>query len=137
MGGANVGPEFTAEEYLALQDLESKEQAMLRGRPRLTSSSFMSALERAVVDSGAGKSGYYRRAWQGVLPIESRAARLAGADRGALYLDPARCGRREADVVRNLSAAMPDPHVYVLERIERAIDKYINAFNLFDSLTLL
>jgi hypothetical protein len=32
---------------------------------------------------------------------------------------------------------MPDPHVYVLERIERAIDKYINAFNLFDSLTLL
>ena len=33
MGGANVGPEFTAEEYLALRDLEVKERAMSRGQP--------------------------------------------------------------------------------------------------------
>jgi len=37
----------------------------------------------------------------------------------------------------NLMHVMPDPHAYVVERIARAIDKYINAFHLFDSLTLL
>ena len=138
MGGANVGPEFTAEEYLALQDLESKEQAMLRGRPRLTSSSFMSALERAVVDSGRWKKWLLPdergKAFSQLSP--ERRAWLAQTGARYIWTQPAVVDARRM-LYENLSAAMPDPHVYVLERIERAIDKYINAFNLFDSLTLL
>jgi tagatose-1,6-bisphosphate aldolase non-catalytic subunit AgaZ/GatZ len=138
MGGANVGPEFTAEEYLALQDLEAKERAMLRGRPSMTPSNFMPALEKAVVDSGRWKK------W--LLPDEQGKAfsqlnperRSWLAQTGARYIwtHPAVVDARRK-LFENLLAAMPDPHAYVLERIERAIDKYINAFNLFDSLTLL
>jgi len=138
MGGANVGPEFTAEEYLALRDLEMKEQAMLRGRFGLPPSNFMAVLEEAVVDSGRWKK------W--LLPDEQgkaffqlspeRRAWLAQTGARYIWTQPAVVDARRR-LYENLSAAMPDPHAYVLERIERAIDKYINAFNLFDSLTLL
>ncbi len=138
MGGANVGPEFTAEEYLALQDLEAKERAMLRGRPGMAQSEFMAALEEAVVDSGRWKK------W--LLPDErgkafsrlstERRAWLAQTGARYIWTQPAVVDARRR-LYENLSTTMPDPHVYVLERIERAIDKYINAFNLFDSLTLL
>jgi tagatose-1,6-bisphosphate aldolase non-catalytic subunit AgaZ/GatZ len=138
MGGANVGPEFTAEEYLALQDLETKERAMLHGRAGLIASNFMAALEEAVVESGRWKK------W--LLPDEQgkefsklspeRRAWLAQTGARYIWTQPGVVEARRK-LYENLSTTMPDPHTYVLERIERAIDKYINAFNLFDSLTLL
>ena len=36
----------------------------------------------------------------------------------------------------NLSLIMPEPHNYVVDRIVQSIDKYVRAFNLFDSLTI-
>ncbi len=50
MGGANVGPEFTAEEFLALGELAVREADMLRGRPG-SPSRIMEALEAAVLAS--------------------------------------------------------------------------------------
>jgi tagatose-1,6-bisphosphate aldolase non-catalytic subunit AgaZ/GatZ len=138
MGGANVGPEFTAKEYLALQDLEAKERAMLRGRTGLTPSNFMAALEAAVVDSGRWKKwllpGEQGKAYSQLSP--ERRAWLAQTGARYIWTQPGVVDARRT-LYENLSTVMPDPHVYVLERIERAIDKYINAFNLFDSLTLL
>jgi hypothetical protein len=32
---------------------------------------------------------------------------------------------------------MPDPHAYVVDRVARAIDKYVTAFGLFDAVTRL
>ncbi len=55
MGGANVGPEFTAEEYLALADMTRKEADLCRFRPGLEPSGFMQVLEQAVIDSGRWK----------------------------------------------------------------------------------
>jgi tagatose-1,6-bisphosphate aldolase non-catalytic subunit AgaZ/GatZ len=138
MGGANVGPEFTAEEVLALQDLEAKEQAMMRGRAGLAPSNFMAALEGAVIDSGRWKK------W--LLPDEqgqafsqlSRERRAWLAQTGARYIwTQAAVVDARRRLYENLSSVLPDPHTYVLERVERAIDRYINAFNLFDSLNLL
>jgi len=138
MGGANVGPEFTAEEYLALRDLEVKERAMSRGQPGMAPSNFMAALEQAVVDSGRWKKwllpGERGKAFSQLSP--ERRSWLAQTGARYIWTQPAVVDARRK-LYENLSAAMPDPHVYVLERIERAIDKYINAFNLFDSLTLL
>ena len=52
MGGANVGPEFTAVEYVALADLVKKEIALCVSRPSLQPSGMLAALEHAVDASG-------------------------------------------------------------------------------------
>jgi len=136
MGGANVGPEFTTEECLALQDLEAKEQALLRSQPGLTPSNFMTTLEQAVLNSGRWKK------W--LLPNEQgkEFSQLIQERRAWLTQTGARYIWTQAAVVsarrrlyENLSTVIPEPHTHVLERVERSIQKYIDAFNLSDSLT--
>ena len=55
MGGANVGPEFTAAEYLALRDLEARERHWQPSKTGQEQSHFMERLRRAVIDSGRWK----------------------------------------------------------------------------------
>src|SRR5690606_15645522 len=50
MGGANVGPEFTAVEFDALEELDAREARLCANR-RLAPAGFMRVLEQAVVDS--------------------------------------------------------------------------------------
>jgi tagatose-1,6-bisphosphate aldolase non-catalytic subunit AgaZ/GatZ len=138
MGGANVGPEFTAEEYLALADLSAKETALCRSRATVVASGFLEALEQAVQDSGR---------WQKWLqPDETgqRFAEIAPARRawlvqtGARYVwtdERVQAARRR--LYANLEPLLPDPHRYVVARIAGAIDKYANRFGLFDANHLL
>lgn len=137
MGGANVGPEFTAEEFNALYDLERKEMAICRHRTGMKPSYLLKAIENAVVASGRWKKWLLddevgkdfgelspdRRRW-----LLQTAARYIWTDAGVV-------AAREI-LYQNLSYVMPDPHQYVVERIAGAVDRYITAFNLFDSRTL-
>ena len=136
MGGANVGPEFTAAEYLALADLAAKEADLCRARPGSDPSHFMAALEQAVVDS---------RRWQKWLqPDEQgRPFHALAADRRAwlvqtgsryVWTQPPVVAARQA-LYRNLGAILPDPHQAVVDRIAQAMEKYVVAFHLFDSLS--
>ncbi len=137
MGGANVGPEFTSEELLALRDLAKKEASLCQNRPGLICSNFIDVLEEAVIASNRWKK------W--LQPGESdenfRALRPERQDwliqTGARYIwtQPAVRSAR-AKLYENLALVMPDPHGYVVDRIAAAIDRYINAFNLFDYLSL-
>ena len=136
MGAANVGPEFTAAEFLALQDLTNKEASLARNRG-LQPSAFMDALEQAVIASGR---------WQKWLLPDERGrsfAELSPERRGWL----ARTGARyvwtapgvlaaRARLYENLKPVVRDAHAYVVARIAGVMDRYINAFGLFDSLTL-
>ncbi|MGQ9684532.1 MAG: class II D-tagatose-bisphosphate aldolase non-catalytic subunit [Anaerolineae bacterium] len=137
MGGANVGPEFTSEEYLALQELSAREGDMLRaraGRP----SGIMEALEQAVLASNR---------WQKWLEGDERGkpfTELAPERRAWLVQTGARYIWTDARVVaarrrlyENLSAVLPDPHAFVVERIARAMERYVTRFRLFDAATLL
>lgn len=136
MGGANVGPEFTAAEYLALRDLVYKEAALCRTLPGSSASGFLAALEQAVFDSGR---------WIKWLQPEERGlefAALAPARRewlvqtGARYIwtQPSVQERRQR-LYKNLMTVLPDPHGYVVDRIVQAMDRYINAFGLFNAVT--
>jgi D-tagatose-1,6-bisphosphate aldolase subunit GatZ/KbaZ len=137
LGGANVGPEFTAEEYCALSDLASKEKTLCRYRPEVEPSGFLQVLEDAVVRSGR---------WEKWLQMDEMGRdfdeltperRLWLVQTGARYIwttPPVIAARQK--LYDNLKVVMPDPHQYVVERIADSIDRYINAFNLFDSLTL-
>ncbi|MCD6291029.1 MAG: class II D-tagatose-bisphosphate aldolase, non-catalytic subunit [Anaerolineae bacterium] len=138
MGGANVGPEFTAAEYLALADLASKEADLCRARPGMEPSNFMAVLEQAVLDSGR---------WQKWLTPEEQGkpfAELAPERRSWLVQTGSRYVWTRPEVVaardalyRNVSAVYPSPHGYVVDRIAQVMEKYVVAFHLFDSLTLL
>lgn len=135
MGGANVGPEFTAAEYLALRDLCAKERVLCRNHPELVPSDFMAALSDAVLASGR---------WQKWLQPDEQSRDFAAIspDRrewllqtGARYVwtAPGVVQARER-LYANLAGVLPDPHAYVVDRIAAAIDRYVNAFNLFDAL---
>ena len=133
MGGANVGPEFTAVEYEALVELALKEAKLCRDRT-LPSSGFRRVLEEAVESSGRwrkwlqpGEEGldFYdlagdRRAW-----LTQTGARY-------VWTTPTVLAARKT-LYANTSVVLPDPHQYIVDRIADAIDRYIEAFNLVDA----
>ena len=138
MGGANVGPEFTSEEYLALKDLAHKENSLFRGRPDLIPSKFMEVLKQTIVESGRWKKWLQldeERLEFETLSLDRQSWLL---QTGARYIwtEPAVLSARR-NLYQNLSLIMPDPNDYVITRIAHRMDRYINHFNLFDSLELL
>jgi D-tagatose-1,6-bisphosphate aldolase subunit GatZ/KbaZ len=137
MGGANVGPEFTTEEYLALSALVKKEEILCRYRSRLEPSNFLPVLEHAIVSSGRWKKWLQPDEAGKSFAELTAERRLWLVQTGARYVwtVPAVVTARRT-LYSNLQAVMPDPNQYVVERIANSIDRYINAFNLFDSLTL-
>jgi D-tagatose-1,6-bisphosphate aldolase subunit GatZ/KbaZ len=138
MGGANVGPEFTSEEYLALKDLVLKEKALQHSRADLRPSNFLEALEQAVVTSGRWKK--WRQPEEQGLDFSQLSPERRDwlTQTGARYVwtEPQVLAARR-QLYQNLELVMPDPQAYVVDRIARAMDKYLNAFQLFDALTLL
>ena len=138
VGGANIGPEFTAEEYLALAHLCAREELLCRHRPGLEPSRFMQVLERAVIDSGRWMK-WLQPDEQGRAFTDLTDARRAWlVQTGARYIwtaPPVQEARER--LYDNLRLAMPDPHGVVVARIAASIERYLMAFNLFDSLALL
>jgi D-tagatose-1,6-bisphosphate aldolase subunit GatZ/KbaZ len=160
MGGANVGPEFTAEEYLALADLCAKEEDLSRSRKAVHPSNFMAVLEQAVYDSGrwqkwlqpdeypdhlraiptAGQEKDHRmdsrsqQIWNALSP--ERRSWLTQTGARYVWTAPAVVAARRR-LYHNLEPVIPHPHAVVVERIVQCMEKYVVAFNLFDSLTLL
>jgi len=134
MGGANVGPEFTAEEYDVLLALEQREQDLIRSKPGLIPSQFNATLAAAVDASNR---------WQKWLqPDEQGKAldELTPARREWLLKTGARYIWTDSSVVAarqrlydNLRPIMGDPHQYVVEWIARAVERYIVAFHLFNA----
>jgi D-tagatose-1,6-bisphosphate aldolase subunit GatZ/KbaZ len=134
MGGANVGPEFTAAEYDALTALERREGDLHRVDSRVQLSQFNATLAAAVDASG--------RWMKWLQPDEQGRAMtdLAPARRewllktGARYIwtVPAVVEARQ-QLYANLAPIMGDPHRYVVDWITLSIEKYIVAFHLFDA----
>ena len=137
MGGANVGPEFTAVEYQALEGLEAKEAALHTAHPTMEPSHFMQTLEAAVVASGRWKKWLQPdemgKSFDQLAP--ERRSWLAQTGARYIWTEPSVVAARKK-LYANLAGMMDDPHGYVVERIAISIEKYINAFNLFDSLEL-
>ncbi len=138
MGGANVGPEFTTQEYLALADLVAKEANLRRSRPDTNPSRFLQVLEQAVFESNRWQK-WLQPAEQGTAFVDLSPKRRAWlVQTGARYVWTApNVEAARQKLYHNLNPILPDPHQYVVERIVLSIDSYINAFNLFDANHLL
>lgn len=135
MGGANIGPEFTSEEYLALRDLVEKERRLIPTRAKLKISGFTQKLKQTVVDSGRWEK-WLQPQEKGLGFDQLTAERQEWLlQTGARYVwaTPAVCEARRR-LYENLSQIMPDPHAFVIDRIAACMQRYVNAFNLSDSL---
>jgi D-tagatose-1,6-bisphosphate aldolase subunit GatZ/KbaZ len=136
MGGANVGPEFTAAEYLALRDLEARENALADQRPGQGKSQFMARLRRAVIDSGRWIK-WLQADEKGLafseLPI-ARQEWLVQTGSRYIWTAPDVVAAR-GQLYQNLLPAMPDPHGTVVDAIGKVIEKYIRKFNLLEAKT--
>jgi tagatose-1,6-bisphosphate aldolase non-catalytic subunit AgaZ/GatZ len=138
MGGANVGPEFTATELAALHELCDREAKLLDEGPNSIPSGFKEALRTAVVDSNR---------WRKWLTAEEEGHCFSGltAERqewlvatGARYVwtDPRVLAARRR-LYENLSAELSDPNAFVVGRIAQNVEKYVDAFNLRNSFSLI
>jgi tagatose-1,6-bisphosphate aldolase non-catalytic subunit AgaZ/GatZ len=136
MGGANVGPEFTAVEAEALRALCDYEATLARSEP-LAPSRFYEALTDAVVESER-----WRKWLQPDEPEEFE--QLSAERRHWLVTSGARYVWTEQSVVEtrsrlydNLAPILKDPHAWVVDRIAASVEGYVRAFELFGSTRLL
>ncbi len=135
MGAANVGPEFTAEEFMALRELEHQE-GVLSAQYRW--SNFIQTLQDAVIQSGRWKKWLLAEEKGTEFADLSEARREWLLKTGSRYIwTEARVVEARNTLYRNLTEAGIDPHTFVLNRITKAIEKYIRAFNLVNSVDIL
>jgi tagatose-1,6-bisphosphate aldolase non-catalytic subunit AgaZ/GatZ len=137
MGGANVGPEFTAVEFDALEELEQRERRLCANR-RLPPSRMMATLEAAVVASNRWQKWLQPDEMGKAFHDLSAARRRWLAQTGARYVWTASdVQQARRTLYEHLALVAPDPHAYVVEAIARSIEHYVDAFNLYDAATLL
>ena len=138
IGGADVGPEFAAREFGALQELEAREVALAHIDPDLRVSHFGATLETAVDTSGRW------RKWLDATEVgksleglsEERRTFLVKTGSRYVWTDPEVVEAR-ARLYENLRPTEDDPHRYVVDSITESIERYIDAFRLRGSRPLL
>jgi D-tagatose-1,6-bisphosphate aldolase subunit GatZ/KbaZ len=144
MGGANVGPEFTATELAALHELCAREARLAEDGPGLSPSAFKETLKAAVVESNRWQKWLAPeeagRSFDELMP--SRREWLVATGARYVWTDPRVLAARQRlyDNVRSqqsVRAELPDPNDFVVDRIAQNIQKYADAFNLMDSLSRL
>ena len=138
IGGANVGPEFTATELEALHELCAHEARVVKNEPHLTLSGFEKVLETAVVESNRWRKWLapdkVGRGFEGLSPRRQEWLVATGAR--YVWIDPRVLAARKK-LYENLRSEFPDPDAFVIDRIAQSIQKYVDAFNLKDSLHIL
>lgn len=131
VGGANVGPEFTALEFEALAELNEVEEKLFKENKVSIKSNFMKILEEAVIDSGRWKKWLIdgeenfnslkkdRKEW-----IVKTSARYIWANPGVK--------NSQSKLYANLRMNGINGENIVLTNIEKGMDRYFRNFNLLD-----
>ncbi len=138
MGGANVGPEFTATELAALHELVAREAQLARNRPGLLLSDLDQVIKSAVLESNRWQKWLIPeevgRDFEGLTPPRQKWLVATGAR--YIWTEPRVMAARR-QLYENLRSELPDPNGFVVDRIAQNIQKYVDAFNLKNSLPLL
>lgn len=137
MGGANVGPEFTATELDALYELCGREDQLIREKPGLTPSNFREALKGAVVESNRWVK--WLSALEEGKPFDEltkeRQDWLVSTGARYIWVHPNVLEARRM-LYTNIQTILPDPNEFVVDKIVDNMQKYVDAFNLKGSLQL-
>ena len=135
MGGANVGPELTATDLVALRELCDREIHLAKRYPSLSLSRFEESLKTAVVESNR---------WQRWLTsgeegcgfdelTRSRQEWLVATGARYVWTHPRVLGARK-QLADNLRSELPDLNAFVVDRIAQKIQDHVDALKLKDSL---
>ncbi len=136
MGGANVGPEFTSLEYESLKQLESIEITRT-SLPQRQRSNFIMTLETAVKESGRWQKWLLEDENGKDFEQLNNDRRNWLTETGARYVwtnEKVMIARNR--LYANCAPKIPEPNQWVVEEIEKGMEKYIRAFNLENSLDL-
>ncbi len=134
MGGANVGPEFTAEEFLALKDLSDKEIDLCKKDHNLQSSEFMGVLKNAVIISDRWKKWLQPNEIGNNFDDLDVKRQLWLMQTGSRYIwTTPHVVEARKKLYSNLQPIMLDPHQFIVDRIVGVIEKYLGHFNLINS----
>ena len=138
MGAANVGPEFTVAEYVALEELEAVEDDLYDAGRVAMHSHMTATLKRLVIESGRWKKWVHGNEspddFESITPDRQRWLIQPGAR--YIWQKPEAVAARRM-LYDNLVLNGIDAEGIVLSTIERAIDKYYVAFNLVNLNALL
>ncbi len=128
MGGANVGPEFTASELAALRELCARELGP-------STSGFEAALKTAVVDSERWRKwlapGELGLGFDELMP--SRQEWLVATGARYVWTVPRVLAARRR-LYDGLCPGLADPNAFVVDCIAQGMQKYVDAFGLKGSL---
>jgi D-tagatose-1,6-bisphosphate aldolase subunit GatZ/KbaZ len=138
VGGANVGPEFTDEEYQALLELVDTEERLFREGKIEETSRLDDVLKERVVKGGRWKKwrqpNEMGRSFNEL--SDQRQRWLIGTGCRYIWSDP-QVVRARLTLYRNLQRNGYGADEVVISRISKAIMKYFYAFNLVDSANLI
>jgi tagatose-1,6-bisphosphate aldolase non-catalytic subunit AgaZ/GatZ len=138
MGAANVGPEFTVAEYVALEELEAVEDDLYDAGRVAMHSHMTATLKRLVIESGRWKKWVHGNEspddFESITPDRQRWLIQTGAR--YIWQKPEAVAARRM-LYDNLVLNGIDAEGIVLSTIERAIDQYYVAFNLVNLNALL
>jgi D-tagatose-1,6-bisphosphate aldolase subunit GatZ/KbaZ len=138
MGGANVGPEFTAVEVRVLKKLEKQETDINTGKNTDRLSRFVENLQKAVIDSGRWKKWLQPGEEKLDFSKLSPERRQWLIETGARYVwtEPAIFESRQI-LYKNVSRKINNPNQWVVTKIADRIGHYIGSFNLENSWEIL
>ena len=133
MGGANVGPEFTEEEYNALQRAQEIEIRFFGEGLVARKSNIMTSLEQAVYKSGRWKKWLLPEEKELEFPALKPERRSWLTKTGCRYIwsQPEVLSARQR-LYQNLKLNGYRAEEIVLSAVEKAMDKYFHAFHLID-----
>ena len=139
IGGANVGPEFAAAIVDALADLTEREREIVASTDDVSASEFMETFEDATIED---------ETWKKFAPdnlddderasfIEENRRNIATCVGRYVFTDPAVVDAREQLYETIETHTEIDPDEYVVDSVQSAIDRYVDAFNLSGSAAVL
>lgn len=131
MGAANVGPEFTAAEYDALEELSELENKFYIEDKIGIKSNFKEELEKAVMDSNRWKKWLLNGEKNlDTISIDRKEWIIKTSCRYVWAKPEIKCS--QALLYSNLKLNGIDSKNWTIMKIESAIDKYFRSFNLID-----
>ncbi len=129
IGAANVGPEFTAAEYDALDELSKIENKLYNEDKISINSNFKEELEKAVIDSNRWKKWLLKGEKSLYTITKERKNWILKTSCRYIWAKPEiKCS--QALLYNNLSLNGIDGKNWTIMKIESVIDKYFRAFNL-------
>jgi len=131
VGGANVGPEFTALEFEALSGLSQIEEALFKENRISIKSNIMKILEKAVFESGRWKKWLIGSEKNFDSLKKDRKEWIIKTSSRYVWANPEVKNSRN-ELYINLKMNGIDGENIVLTNIERGMDKYFRNFNLLD-----